>query len=160
MSASKKNLSQHLAVKLRAPSKLRIGIIVSSYHEAITEALFEGAKTTLLEHGISAKNILRRTAPGAFELPLGAHLLNKKENLDALICLGCVLTGETKHADYINHSIATELLRLSTLNSKPFIFGVLTPDTYKQAQERAGGKHGNKGVEAAMAAITMLAEYY
>ena len=93
--------------------------------------------------------------PGAFELPMGARLLATSGKYDAIICLGCVIKGETKHDEYINNAVAHGIALLSLLLAKPIIYGVLTTNTLKQAQDRAGGKHGNKGVEAAEAAIQM-----
>ncbi|MEM1120782.1 MAG: 6,7-dimethyl-8-ribityllumazine synthase, partial [Bacteroidota bacterium] len=95
--------------------------------------------------------------PGAFELPGGAAMLAGKHKLDAVICLGCVIKGETSHNEYINQSVGMGLTNLSIASGKPFIFGLLTPNNEQQALERAGGKHGNKGVEAAVTAIRMAA---
>jgi len=94
--------------------------------------------------------------PGAFELPLGARIVMGQEKIDAAICLGCVIKGETEHDVYINNAVATGIMTLGLTSKKPVIFGVLTPNTKQQALDRAGGKHGNKGVEAATTAIKMV----
>ncbi len=143
------------AVFLPNTSEIRIAIVVSSWHPEITEVLFRGAKDTLTDAGISSRNILRKNVPGSFELPLGAKLLEDKA--DAVICLGCIIEGETKHADYISHAVAEGIMRLNLDYAKPFIFGVLTTGNLAQAKARSGGKYGNKGAEAATAALAMLA---
>ncbi|MEM8909538.1 MAG: 6,7-dimethyl-8-ribityllumazine synthase, partial [Bacteroidota bacterium] len=134
---------------------LRIGIVVSDWNSTITHALYEGCYDTLVKHGVSADQIHTIQVPGAFELPVGAKLLAGQHKLDAVVCLGCVIKGETAHNEYINHAVATGLTNLSIASGKPFIYGVLTPDTAAQASDRSGGKYGNKGVEAAVTAIRM-----
>jgi 6,7-dimethyl-8-ribityllumazine synthase len=111
--------------------------------------------TTLQKHGAMTEAIAIWHVPGVFELPLAAQTICDAENPDAVICLGCVITGETKHDEYINKSVAQALMQLGLSYATPIIFGVLTPQNIEQAQDRAGGKHGNKGVEAAIAAIRM-----
>jgi len=133
----------------------KIGIVVSDWNKEITESLLAGCKGTLIEHGISEDDLQVIHVPGSFELPTGARMLDDKYNLDAVICLGCVIEGETKHNEYINQAVATGITQLGILRSKPFIFGVLTPNSMEQAQDRAGGDHGNKGIEAAITALTM-----
>ena len=95
--------------------------------------------------------------PGSFELTAGAKMIADEHKVDAVICLGCVIKGETSHNEYINYAVANGLTNLSMVYGRPFVFGVLTPDTEEQALDRAGGKHGNKGVEAAVTAIRMAA---
>lgn len=136
---------------------MKFGIVVAEWNPEITEALFEGARSTLLELGASSKNIIRKNVPGSYELTLGAQYFAEFTHVDAIICLGCVIQGETRHFDFICQAVATGLTDISIKYNRPFIFGVLTTDTLKQARERAGGKHGNKGVEAAVTAIKMVA---
>lgn len=136
---------------------MSFGIVVAEWNAHITHALYEGCFDTLLKHGAKADNIHTVQVPGSFELPAGARILNGQKNVDAVICLGCVIRGETNHNEYINSAVAQGLVNLSIATGKPFIFGVLTPNDEQQALERAGGKHGNKGVEAAVTAIRMAA---
>lgn len=155
MSSGLKNLSSYDPATVPKAESLIFGIIVSEWHPEITHALYEGCFQTLVEHGAKEENIHTVQVPGSFELPLGAQLLASNKKVDAVICLGCVIKGETPHNDYINRSVASALSQLSLLSSKPFVFGLLTPDTLEQALDRAGGQHGNKGVEAAITAIRM-----
>jgi 6,7-dimethyl-8-ribityllumazine synthase len=138
-------------------SSFTFGIVVSEWNEEITEALFQGAYQTLLQWGVRKKNILRRNVPGSFELPLGAQRLARKKTVDAVICLGCVIQGETRHFDFICQAVAHGIMDVGLKFDKPVAFGVLTTNTKKQAAERAGGKFGNKGEEAAITAAKMLA---
>jgi 6,7-dimethyl-8-ribityllumazine synthase len=134
----------------------KIAILVSEWNEDITEALLEGTVKTLLDNGMNRENIIRSNVPGSFELSLGAQLYAQDKNIDAVICLGCVIRGETMHFKYICDSVAQGLKDVALKFNKPVIFGVLTTDTLQQAQDRAGGKHGNKGEDAALAVIKML----
>lgn len=134
----------------------KFGIVVSEWNEEVTEALYNGAYETLLAHGAKKENIVRKTVPGSFELSLGGQWMAQQEDIDAVICIGCVVQGETKHFDFICDAVAQGITNVSLKYNKPVIFGVLTPNTQKQALDRAGGKHGNKGDEAAITAIKML----
>jgi len=134
---------------------IRIGIAVSEWHPEVTEELYEGAERTLLKNGISKKNILRINSPGSFELPLTAQFLLKKK-CDAVISLGCVIKGETDHYEYICNAVSKAIMDVSLSHNKPVAFGVLTTNSLEQALNRAGGKFGNKGVEAAEAVLKML----
>ncbi len=110
---------------------------------------------TLLKHGAKEKNILRKYVPGTIELTLGAQFMAEYADLDAIICLGCVIKGETPHFDFVCQSATYGITELNMDYNIPFIFGVLTTNNLQQAQDRAGGKHGNKGDEAAITAIKM-----
>lgn len=136
---------------------MKIGVVVSEWNPEITGALFNAAHETLLKHGCREKNIIRLHVPGSFELPSGAQLIMEEEKPDAVICLGCVIQGETRHFDFICDAVANGLIQLSIKYNRPFIFGVLTPNNMDQARARAGGDHGNKGVEAAVTAMKMVA---
>lgn len=129
-------------------------LVVSRWNEEVTEALFQAAVATLTAHG--AGRIIRQNVPGSFELSLGALKMAQKKEVDAVICLGCVIQGETPHFDYICQAIAYGLTEVALKTGKPVIFGVLTTLNKQQAYDRAGGKLGNKGEEAALAAIEML----
>lgn len=131
------------------------GIVVAEWNTEITHALYQGCYDTLIEHGTLPENIYTAQVPGTFELPMGARLLAQNKKVDVLICLGCVIKGETSHNEYINQSVANALQQLGLTSGKPCIFGVLTPNDQQQALDRAGGKHGNKGIEAATTAIRM-----
>lgn len=155
MSSADKNLSVYDENNLPDASELKFGIIVSDWNEEITHALYEGCYDTLIKHGAKEENIHTLQVPGAFELPQGARILAKNKSMDATICLGCVIKGETSHNEYINMSVAQTLQNLAIATGKPFIFGLLTPNDKQQALDRAGGKYGNKGVEAAVTALRM-----
>lgn len=137
-------------------SKKRFGIVVAEWNEEITEALYEGAVAGLVSNGADKKKIIRKNVPGTFELSLGALWLAEKKDIDAVIVLGCVIQGETPHFDYICQAVAYGITEVNIKTKKPVIFGVLTTLDSKQALDRAGGKYGNKGEEAALTALRML----
>jgi 6,7-dimethyl-8-ribityllumazine synthase len=157
MSSANKNLSEFQTIELPEIQHKKFAILVSEWNVEVTNALYSGAYETLLKHGVQEKNIITQTVPGSFELTLGAQKMAQKPEVDAVICLGCVIQGETKHFDFICHAVAQGITDVSIKFNKPVIFGVLTPNTQEQAMDRAGGKHGNKGDEAAITAIKMLA---
>jgi len=156
MATSEKNLSQFSDQNIIDISKKKFGIVVSEWNDDVTEALLEGAYRTLIEQGSNKENIIRKNVPGSYELTLGAQFMAREKNIDAVICLGCVIQGETRHFEFICQSVAQGIKDVSLKFDKPVIFGVLTTDTKQQALDRAGGKHGNKGDEAAITAIKML----
>ena len=135
---------------------MSFGIVVSEWNHEITPALKEGAYKTLIENGVLPENILISYVPGSYELTLGAQLQLETDAVDAVICLGCVIQGETRHFDFICDAVAQGITNLNIKYNKPVIFGLLTPNTQQQAIDRAGGKHGNKGDEAAATAIKMI----
>ncbi|MEO6882597.1 MAG: 6,7-dimethyl-8-ribityllumazine synthase [Bacteroidia bacterium] len=158
MASSLKNLSDQGSISLPLAGKICIGIVVSEWHASITDKLLDGAVKTLLKNKISQKNIFITHVPGAFELALGAQFLAEyHKKADAFICLGCVIQGDTKHFDFICDASAKAISDLNLKYNKPFVFGVLTTNNLQQAVDRSGGKHGNKGDEAAMAALKMIA---
>lgn len=134
---------------------LRIGIVVGRFNEFITGKLLEGAKDTLMRHGVAADQITVAWVPGAYEIPLIAKKMAKQEQYDAVITLGAVIRGATPHFDYVCNEAAKGVSQASLQAGKPVIFGILTTETIEQAIERAGTKAGNKGSEAASAAIEM-----
>jgi 6,7-dimethyl-8-ribityllumazine synthase len=156
MASALKNLSSYEEENIPAGEKMKIGIVVAEWNKHITHALYEGAFETLTKHGVAAENIEVLQVPGAFELPYGARFLLSQKPLDGVICIGCVIKGETKHDEYINNAVATGITNLSLSLNKPIIYGVLTPNDEQQALDRAGGKHGNKGIEAAVTALRMI----
>lgn len=156
MSSSDKNLSSFSSTNLNDISDKKFGIVVSEWNSEITEALYSGAVETLIQNGAKRENVIRKTVPGSYELTLGAQWLAKDNGVDSVICLGCVIQGETPHFDYICQAVAYGITNVGLKYDKPVIFGVLTTLTMQQALDRAGGKHGNKGDEAAATAIKML----
>ena len=156
MSSAHKNLSIFSTDNLPDITEKRFAIVVAEWNEEVTGALADGAHKTLLTYGAQEENILRVTVPGSYELSYGAQKMAQREDIDAVICIGCVIQGETKHNDYINHAVAQGLTNVSLKYDKPVVFGVLTPNTEQQALDRAGGIHGNKGDEAAITAVKML----
>jgi len=157
MSSADKSLS-HFSNPIPDGSAYRVGIVVAEWNEAVTGALLAGCQDTLTEAGVKKENILTKFVPGTFELALGAQQLCA-QNFDAVVCLGCVVQGETRHFDFICDAAAQGIMRVGLDSNKPVIFGVLTTDNQEQAIERAGGKHGNKGSEAAYTALRMLEEF-
>ena len=156
MSSKDQNLSSGSKEKLESVEEFSFAIIVSEWNEDITFSLRDACKDTLIAHGAKEDNIHVHYVPGSFELPLGARILMGQEKIDAAICLGCVIKGETDHDIYINQAVASGIMNLGLTTKKPVIFGVLTPNDKQQALDRAGGKYGNKGVEAAITAIKMV----
>jgi 6,7-dimethyl-8-ribityllumazine synthase len=134
---------------------LRFGIVVSAWNSKITHSLRDAALEVLTQNGVLSDNIVAIEVPGSFELTTGARFLLAGENVDAVICLGCVIKGDTRHDQYINQAVASGLTQLGLSTGRPCIFGLLTTEDEQQAIDRAGGKLGNKGAEAAETAIKM-----
>lgn len=155
MASSLKNLSDYDPAVIPDGSNMKFGIVVAEWNEAITSALLEGAMDTLQKHGVKRENINVRTVPGTFELPYGARIVAEQFSPNAVICIGCVIKGDTPHFDYICQGVTQGITELNLDYDIPFIFGVLTTLNLQQAKDRAGGKHGNKGDEAAITALKM-----
>jgi 6,7-dimethyl-8-ribityllumazine synthase len=155
MATHLKNLSKTEG-KVPSAKKMKFAIVYAEWNSEVTNALRNGAMRTLLKNGADKKNITTHAVPGSFELTLGAQYAAEQTKADAIICLGCVIQGETRHFDFICDAVAHGITQLNIKYNKPFIFGVLTPQNQQQAMDRAGGKHGNKGDEAAVTAIKML----
>ena len=156
MATINKNLSDYDIDSIPDASEMVFGIIVSEWNQDITSGLLNGAYNTLEGNGTKKDNIIVKSVPGAFELPLGAQTMFENTNVDAVICLGSVIQGETKHFDFVCESAAIGIKDVALKYNKPVIFGVLTDNTLQQARDRSGGKHGNKGDEAAITAIKMV----
>jgi 6,7-dimethyl-8-ribityllumazine synthase len=157
MATALKNLSEYqFSGDENVLKNKKFAIVVSEWNTEVTEALYQGAYNTLKEHGVKEDHIIRKEVPGSFELSLGAQWMAQRNDIDAVICLGCVIQGETRHFDFICQAVAQGITDVNLTFNKPVIFGVLTPENQEQALDRAGGKHGNKGVEAAITAIKML----
>jgi 6,7-dimethyl-8-ribityllumazine synthase len=156
MASSLKNLSTYDDKTLPMADDFTFGIIVAEWNAAITHALYAGCLDTLMAHGAKEENIHVMQVPGSFELVPGAKIMAAQHNPEAVICLGCVIKGETQHDEYIAHAVAQGLTNLNILGGRSFVFGVITTNNEAQAHDRSGGKHGNKGVEAAITAIRMV----
>lgn len=151
-----KDLSEYDIHSVPSAENMKFGIVVAEWNINITGALATGAVNTLKKHGALDENILVKYVPGSFELPLGGQYFAEMENVDAVILLGCVIQGETRHFDFICDGVTKGTVDLNLKYNKPFIFGVLTTENEQQALDRAGGIHGNKGDEAAVTAIKMV----
>jgi len=145
----------HQIEDVPSASDMRFGIVVAEWNAEITEAMYTAAVDTLKKYGADGENILKHYVPGSFELPQAAQFLADSNKVDAVICLGCIIQGETRHFDFIAESVANGIQNVGMKFNMPVIFGVLTPNNLDQAKDRAGGKHGNKGEDAAIAAIKM-----
>lgn len=134
----------------------KIGVITADWNYKITHSMRDACIEELKKNGVLDHEIIRLSVPGTFELPTAAKMLLSNKKMDAVICIGCVIKGETRHDEYISHAVATGLMTLGVGSGKPVIFGVLTTENTAQAEDRSGGAHGNKGVEAAHTAIKMI----
>lgn len=137
----------------------KFSIVVSRFNTFITEKLLDGAIDCLVRHNVKEENIKVYWVPGSFEIPSVAKKLAQSKNSDAVICLGCVIRGETPHFDYVASEVSKGIAQVSLETGVPVVFGVLTTDTIEQAIERAGTKAGNKGFDAAMTAIELVNLY-
>ena len=156
MVTKNKNLSQHKEDTIPTAANMKFGIIVSEWNNDITNELLSGAFDTLIKYGAKKTHIITKKVPGAFEIPFAASVLAENNDFDAIICLGCVIQGETPHFTYICQGVTYAITKLNLIFNIPFIFGILTTNNKQEAIDRAGGKHGNKGVEAAVTAIKMV----
>ena len=156
MASSEKNLSSFTKKTVTDIDKKVFAIIVSEWNEEVTEAMYQGAFDTLRDNGVLKENIIKKSVPGSYELPLAAQWMAQREDVHAVICIGCVIQGDTRHFDFICDAVAQGIKDVNLKYNKPVIFGVLTPETQQQALDRAGGIHGNKGDEAAITAVKML----
>jgi 6,7-dimethyl-8-ribityllumazine synthase len=133
-----------------------VGIVVSRYNNVITSRLLEGALQTLAEGGVAEDDVHVAWVPGAWELPVAAQRMARRDEIKAVLCLGAVIQGETTHDQYINHQVSASLGQLALEQDLPVLFGVLTCQSMEQALNRAGGSKGNKGTECALAALEMM----
>ena len=156
MATAYQNLSSYDFNSVPDASGMRIGIVISEWNSAITEKLLEGACNTLEKHGVTDADIHIFRVPGSFELTFGAQQVAKYCEVDAVIVLGCVVRGDTPHFDYVCEGVTEGISRLNATQDIPVIFGLLTTDDMQQAEDRAGGKHGNKGDESSITAIKMI----
>lgn len=158
MATANKNLSAYDKTKLPSATNMKVGIVVSNWNDAITEGLFDGAKRTLLDCGLQEEGLIRWDVPGSFELVFGAkRMIERFEDLDAVIVIGCVIKGETMHFEFVCEGVTHGIKDLNLIADIPVIFCVLTDNTIEQSLARSGGDMGNKGVEAAVTALKMIA---
>ena len=156
MAEGKKNRNI-LEAGLSGASRHRFVLLCAQWNTEITAKLAEGARSVLQRYGVQKENIISAEVPGSFELPLGAQWMIEQHKPDAVICLGCVIKGETPHFEYIAHAASHGILRVGLDKNIPVVFGILTTHTLAQAKARSGGKKGHKGEEAALTALKMLA---
>ena len=157
MATEGKNLSAYDREALPDTTGMRIGLVVSEWNSEITEALYQGASETLVDCGVPMERQIRWNVPGSFELTYGCRMQIAREKPDAVIAIGSVIRGETSHFDFVCAETARGIMELNLTREVPVIFCVLTDDTLQQARDRSGGRHGNKGAEAAVAALKMAA---
>ena len=155
MATVNKNLSDYDKKAVPNAKDFRFGIVVSEWNDSITEGLYKGAFEALLENAVPFQHIVRWNVPGSFELVYGAKKMLQTQNVDAVIVIGCVIQGQTKHFDFVCEGVTQGIKDLNVQTDIPVIFCVLTDDTMQQSIDRSGGIHGNKGTEAAIAAIKM-----
>jgi len=159
MATTEKNLSAVNKTTAADISENHFGIVVSEWNDQITESMYEAAVQTIVSMGGTRKHIHRLNVPGSFELTLGAQKLAALRHIDAVVCIGCVIQGETKHFDFICNAVANGITQVGLTHDKPVVFGVLTTNNMQQAVDRSGGKYGNKGDEAGATAVKMLVEF-
>ena len=154
MATANNNLSKYDVSRVPDGKISRIALVVSEWNKEITEALFQGAKNTLIDHNVLNKNIVRIDVPGSFELIYGANSAQRMD-FDAIIAIGCIIQGETRHFEFISNAVAQGIKDLNINGKAPVVFCVLTDETIEQSIARSGGDKGNKGVEAAFTALRM-----
>ena len=157
MATANKNLSVYDKATIPNAKNFRFGIVVAEWNSKITEGLYQGAVDAFLDCGVPEGDILRWNVPGSFELPFGCKRMIATQKVDAVVAIGSVIQGETKHFDFVCNATSQGIMELNLKSDIPVIFCVLTDNTMQQAVDRSGGKHGNKGTEAAIAAIKMAA---
>lgn len=154
MATANNNLSKYDISRVPDGKNTRIALVVSEWNKEVTEALFKGAKNTLVDHNVLDKNIVRIDVPGSFELVYGANSAQRMD-FDAIIAIGCIIQGETRHFEFISNAVAQGIKDLNLNGKAPVVFCVLTDETIEQSNARSGGNKGNKGVEAAITALRM-----
>ncbi|MFT5859897.1 MAG: 6,7-dimethyl-8-ribityllumazine synthase [Flavobacteriaceae bacterium] len=156
MATVNRNLSEYDRNTIPNGADFKIGIVVSEWNDKITFNLLKGAKQALIDNGVLEDNIDVRLVPGAYELPLGAQFFCEKDEVDGVIAIGVVIQGETKHFDYVCEGASNGLMTVNLKYNKPVAFCVLTDNNEQQSIDRSGGKHGNKGIECAVACMKMI----
>ncbi len=157
MATANKNLSEYNKATLPNAKEFTVGIVVSEWNDQVTNGLFAGAEAALLDCGLLAENLIRWDVPGSFELIFGAKKMIETHEVDAVIVIGCVIKGETMHFEFVCEGVTQGIKDLNLISEVPVIFCVLTDNNEQQSLDRSGGIHGNKGTEAAVAALKMIA---
>ena len=152
----KTNLSAYDPAAIPSGKGRRFAIVAAEWNPEVTNAMLQGALDTLRQHGVEEADIMCHRVPGTFELTTAADIILQRTSVDAVICIGCVIQGETRHFEFICQAVSQGLTNVAVKHSRPVIFSVLTTDTMQQALDRAGGRHGNKGVEGAVTALKMV----
>jgi len=152
----KTNLSDYDPSVVPDGSHYRVAVVAAEWNPEVTDAMLKGAADTLLEHGVCEENLLVYRVPGTFELTTAADMILRDTDIDAVICIGCVIQGETRHFEFICQAVSQGISNVAIKRERPVIFSVLTCNTMQQALDRAGGKHGNKGIEGAITALKMI----
>ena len=156
MATANRNLSDYKKEDIPNGADYKVGIVFSEWNDQITSNLLKGAKQALVENGVLEQNIFIQYVPGAFELPLGTQYFLEKGEVDGLIAIGVVIQGETKHFDFVCSGTTQGIMDVMLKYNKPIAFCVLTDNNIQQSIDRSGGKHGNKGIEAAIACLKMI----
>lgn len=156
MATEFKNLSDYNKDDVPSGADFKVGIVVSEWNDVVTFNLLKGAKEALLENGVPEEQIIVKFVPGAFELPMGTQLMFENSFVDGVIAIGSVIQGETKHFDFVCDGATHGIMNVGLKYNKPTIFCLLTDNTMQQAVDRSGGKHGNKGIECAVACLKMI----
>ena len=151
----KTNLSDYDPQAVPDGAPYSVAVVAAEWNPEITDALLKGAVDTLLEHGVKEENLIVRRVTGTFELSSAADMLLADPAINAVVCIGCVIQGETRHFEFICQAVSQGITNVALKRERPVIFIVLTCDTMQQALDRAGGRHGNKGVEGAVTALKM-----
>ncbi|HEX8268823.1 MAG TPA: 6,7-dimethyl-8-ribityllumazine synthase [Flavobacterium sp.] len=155
MATANKNLSNYDKNTIPNAKQFRFGIVVSEWNDHITDGLYSGAEAALIDCGATSENIIRWNVPGSFELIYGASRMIATQDVDVVITIGCVIKGETMHFEFVCEGVTQGIKDLNVMGDVPIIFCLLTDNNEQQSIDRSGGIHGNKGTEAAIAAIKM-----
>jgi len=156
MATANRNLSEYNKDLIPNGADFKIGIVVSEWNDKITLNLLAGAKQALLDNGVKENNIIVRFVPGTFELPLGCQFMCENSDIDGIVAIGVVIKGETKHFDFVCDAATRGIMDVNLKYSIPVAFCVLTDNNEQQSIDRSGGKHGNKGIECAIACMKMV----
>jgi 6,7-dimethyl-8-ribityllumazine synthase len=152
----KQNLSDTPVITFNGIEQIRVAVVTASWNPEVTYAMRDAALEYLKACGVDQENILNEEVPGSYELPLGAQTMLERDDIQGVVCIGCIIQGETRHFDFIAGAVAQGIMQVTLQYNAPVSFGVLTTNNQQQALERAGGRHGNKGIEAASAVMAML----
>jgi 6,7-dimethyl-8-ribityllumazine synthase len=156
MMDKKHNLSEVPLITFDGIDQVKVAIVTADWNPEVTLAMRDAANDYLLQCGVAKNHIITEAVPGSYELPLGAQIMLERGDIDGVVCIGCIIQGETRHFDFIADAVAQGIMQVNLEYHAPVSFGVLTTNNNDQALARAGGIHGNKGIEAASAVVSML----